>query len=113
MTSLQAFENGARARALGAKSMVFDWNKAAKLLKELKPAEARAGLAQDWECTGGTIYIDGKVDTTSYTYLASTWAEPKIELDGKAQPCWIYADDSEGWSSGTKWPKSALKIVNS
>lgn len=40
--------------------MVFDWDKAARLIQEKKPKWATAGLRGDWEYTGGTIYEDGK-----------------------------------------------------
>ena len=65
-----------------AKLRVFDWTKAAHLIKEQKPDVAEAGLAGDWEYTGGIIYEDGKPDKKSYTYLASLWAIPQIKLDG-------------------------------
>jgi hypothetical protein len=49
MNSFQAFANGEAARRDGAKLKVFDWNKAARLIKEHKPVYAGAGLRDDWE----------------------------------------------------------------
>ena len=50
MDTLTAFSK-ARA-AQGREHMVFDWVKAAKLIKERKPTLAQAGLQGDWEWTG-------------------------------------------------------------
>ena len=52
--------------------MVFDWQKAARIIKERKAKTASAGLQGDWEWTGGKILKDGEPinrDET-YTYLA-------------------------------------------
>lgn len=88
---------------------VFDWDKAAELIKQEKPIRAEAGLAGDWSYTGGIIYERGTPIVDSYTYLASTWAIPTLIMDGEEFPC--YTMDSE-WTSGTKWPDSSLKILN-
>jgi hypothetical protein len=93
-------------------SRVFDWNRAAELIRDHKPACASAGLAGDWEYTGGAIWRDGapvSADDT-YTFLASTWATPELDLDGDVQDCWRWQDGSD-WNSGTYWPESALAIV--
>ena len=106
----------ARAEANRGKQMkVFDWDKAARLIKERKPKIAEAGLEGDWEYTGGVIYRNGKPVTDndigdSYTYLASTWATPILELDGDPVECYVM-DDKRGWDEHTKWPKSALEIL--
>lgn len=109
MDTMAAFAMGRASR--NNRPRVFDWHKAARLIKEKNPAVAGAGLAGDWEYTGGTIYANGKADTDSYTYLASTWAAPEIEIDGEKQDCWVYCDESD-WDCHTKWPKSALKILS-
>lgn len=112
MDSTIAFLNGEAARRSGARSMVFDWHKAARLIRERKPTCASAGLHGDWEYTGGDIYRDGEAITGDYTYLASLWATPEVNLDGEVEACWIYEDQSDGWDSGTKWPASALSILS-
>lgn len=87
--------------------MVFDWIKAAKLIKEHQPQVAEAGLDGDWDYTGGVIY-NGKPVTDSYTYLASTWCKPYLVMDGEEYECWEF--DSK-WSDSTKWPQEALDIL--
>lgn len=91
---------------------VFDWDKAAQLIKQSKATYVSAGLRDDWTWTGGNIYKDGKPNLEDYTYLSSTWAIPEIELDGVVQECWKWQDETE-WDFDTKWPKSALKILES
>lgn len=93
-----------------ASMRVFDWDKAAQLIKERQPKEAGAGLSGDWEWTGGCIYRNGEPVTEEYTYLASTWAVPELNLDGELIDCWQYETDTK-FNEHTKWPKSALKIL--
>ncbi len=78
MDSFIAFAMGMANR--GKPMMVFDWDKAAKRIKETGARQASAGLAGDWEYTGGEILVDGKPTNDGYTYLASTWAVPEIEI---------------------------------
>lgn len=92
--------------------MVFDWDRAARLIRERKPERASAGLRSDWEYTGGTIYEDGKPVMDDYTYLASTWAVPELDMDGDIVECFRMEHEVPGWNSKTKWPKSALDILN-
>lgn len=117
MNSLQAFINGEMNR--GKPMMVFDWDKAAALIRERKPQVASAGLHSDWEWTGGDIYRDGKPipKDETYTYLASTWATPELDMDGEVQPCFIMQDVSEQrWGNDDPahiyWPDSAIQILN-
>jgi hypothetical protein len=111
MDSLKAFAMGAMSR--GREPMVFDWHKAARLIRECKPREAAAGLSSDWEWTGGTIFAEGKPvsNEDTYTYLASTWATPELEIDGDTIDCFVMASETPGWNSDTYWPDSALKIL--
>lgn len=90
--------------------MVFDWDKAARIIRERKPKIASAGLHDDWEWTGGTIFENGK-PVEEYTFLASTWATPEIAIDGEIIDCFIMKHETK-WNEGTKWPKSALDILN-
>lgn len=94
----------------GKEQMVFDWDKAARLIAERKPEFAAAGLRSDWEYTGGTIYDDGEPVMNDYTYLASTWAVPELSLEGELVECYVMASETE-WNEDTKWPESALKIL--
>ncbi len=90
--------------------MVFDWDKAAHLIKERKPNRVSAGLRSDWEYTGGVIFENGKPVKNTYTFLSSTWAVPEIDIDGDIEPCYIMGSTTD-WDSDTKWPPSALKIL--
>lgn len=91
--------------------MVFDWDRAARIITERKPQSAYAGLSCDWAHTGGCIYKDGKIVTTDYTFLASTWDVPVLDIDGEAMPCYRMQQETTGWGAVTKWPKSARMIL--
>ena len=110
MDSMSAFARGEASR--GAPLRVFDWRKAAQLIKERHPRVASAGLEDDWDWTGGIIYTaDGIPDQDdTYTFLASTWATPQLDLDGDVIDCWVWAEGT-GWDSHTFWPSEALKIL--
>lgn len=75
MNTLDAFMMGEANR--GKEMMVFDWDKAARLIAQRKPRIAMAGLRGGWEFTGGVIYEDGVLVTKDYTFLVSTWAVPR------------------------------------
>jgi hypothetical protein len=111
MDSMLAFAMGEANR--GKPSMVFDWDKAARIIKSYGAKEASAGLSGDWEYTGGPILRDGQpvpADDT-YTFLASTWATPELEVDGETIDCWRYQTGDDDCDSGTYWPESALTIL--
>lgn len=110
MNTIAAFAMGKANR--GNEMKVFDWDKAAKLIKEHKPDYASAGLDEDWEWTGGEIYSNSKPVTDEYTYLASTWATPAICIDGDFIDCYKMEHEVPDWDAETKWPESALKILN-
>lgn len=110
MNSVLAFLRGEASR--GKRRMVFDWNKAARLIREQKAKTASAGLHSDWEFTGGAILQHGEPVTKAYTYLASTWAAPELVMDdGDAVECWCYEGDGNTWDEATKWPETALAIL--
>lgn len=86
---------------------VFDWYKAAAIIKTFKVKNAWAGLGEDWTFTGGQIYKDGKPYHDDYTYLASTWATPVIVIDTEdIFECWCWEYECE-WDAHTKWPELA------
>ena len=107
MNTMEAF---ARNMAATGPGRVFDWDEAARILAERKPSEASAGLLEDLEYTTGSIWSDGAPDRSEYTYLASNWATPVLIIDGENMPCWVSEDKTE-WDEHTKWPESALAIV--
>lgn len=106
---MSAFAMGQANR--GKEEMVFDWDKAAQLIVERNPKTVEAGLAGDWDYTGGTIWSDGEIIKDSYTFLASTWAIPEISIDGEIFICYKMVSKTPGWNSGTKWPDSAVSIL--
>jgi hypothetical protein len=110
MDTMSAFALG--QANMGKEMMVFDWDKAAQIIRERGATYAEAGLAGDWEWTGGAILRNGKPEKESYTFLASTWATPMLELNsGESIDCYRMESEVPGWGSDTKWPKSALKIL--
>lgn len=95
---------------------VFDWDEAARIIKQRKPMSAVAGLRGDMEWTSGTIYEDGEPVFDDYTYLQSRWATPILVLwnedtGGIEMEC-FKPKGYNGWNEKTKWPESALAILN-
>lgn len=95
----------------GRELMILDWDKAAKLIKDKNPKRVMAGLRGDWEYTGGIIYENSEAIIDNYTYLASTWATPQLDLDGHIVDCYKMQSEAPDWDAETKWPKSALEIL--
>jgi len=95
---------------------VFDWHKAAQIIRDRKPTTAEAGLSGDWEWTGGCIYRDGKPvledGDDDYTYLASNWCKAELSVGGELIDCWIPQSEQPSWKARTRWPESALAILN-
>lgn len=110
MNTWAAFAMGEANR--GKELMIFDWDKAARLIRERKPECAVAGLLGDWEYTSGTIYESGKPVMDDYTYLSSTWAVPELNMDGEIVDCYRMEHEVPSWNSNTKWPQSALDILS-
>ena len=108
METMLAFAMGEAHRH--CKKKVFDWDKAARRIKEEKPDRACAGLEEDWEWTGDCIYDEGNIPKESYCYLSSTWATPVLMMDGGIEECWVMEDETQ-WNEGTYWPDSARKIL--
>lgn len=81
------------------------------------PELVEAGLRGDWKYTGGPIWRDGKPvpQEDTYTYLASTWAVPEIEIekDGFTETLECYRMEKEvpGWRADTYWPPEAIRII--
>lgn len=111
MDTLSAFSMGRANR--GRPLMVFDWEKAARLIKESGAQSAEAGLTGDWGYTGGPILDGGKPVPREDTgaYLASTWATPCVFIDGDYHECFRMQSDTPGWDRDTYWPAGALAIL--
>lgn len=112
MTNINVFAMGQANR--GKEQMVFDWLKAAQLIKEAKPVIAGAGLAGDWDYTGGTIFENNAPvnKDDSYTYLSSDWATPELEMDGLRQDCYQMQSALPDYGAKTFWPEDALEVLN-
>ena len=112
MDTMSAFLRSEASR--GSPLRVFDWEKAAQIIRERAAVHAEAGLSGDWEWTGGDILRTGipVPAEETYTYLASTWATPALIVDGETVDCWRYQSDSPGWDSSTYWPESARAILD-
>lgn len=110
MDTLSAVANASANR--GQPHRVFDWLTAARLIHEHQPALASAGLGGDWEWTGGPIYAEAAPvpREKTYTYLASNWAIPELDLDGQVRACWVWQEGS-GWDENTYWPPEALEVL--
>lgn len=109
MDTMMAFAMGQANR--GKELMVFDWVKAAAIIRDRKPKYAAAGLRGDWSYTGGSILEDGKPNMDDYTFLASTWAVPELKIDGEYIECYVMQSERPEWDSDTKWPKEALAVL--
>ena len=110
--SLMAIAQASR----GQEPKVFDWDLAAKLIRETGATIAEAGLTEDWFWTGGTIFDGAPVSGDFGPYLASTWATPVIRLirqDGfDERECWRMKSATPGWDANTRWPASAIAALN-
>lgn len=96
----------------------FDWVKAAKLIKKLKPMHAEAGIQEYDASTRGCIYCaTGAVKDDYGIALATTWGTPVLILETKPLtkgiiPCYKeYEDDSYNIRYNTVWPEEALEIL--
>ena len=112
MDILQAFIMGEANR--GKEMKVFDWVKAAELIKAHNPDIAEAGLAEDWYATGGEIFARGEIipEDKTYVYLTSTWATPVLRLDGQEFDCWKKESELPNYEQESYWPKNAMAILD-
>lgn len=112
MDTLSAFMRGQMNR--DKEMMIFDWHKAATIIRERGGRDASAGLTSDWEWTGGEILRDGipiSEDQAFGLYLGSTWAPPQLNIDGRIIECWRYESEVPDWDAHTVWPQSARDIL--
>lgn len=96
-----------------SKEMVFDWHKAARIIKDRPNETASAGLRGDWEYTGGVIWCDGQpcFDNQDWIFLSSTWAIPELAIGNDVYPCFVFTEDFPQWHAHTFWPSSAREII--
>lgn len=121
MNTAKAIIKSCIAQLRGADFMVFDWEKAARILHDRKPFAAFAGLKDDFECTGAMIYKQGHPillgadGEKPYTFLGSCWAKPMLVLlDEKGQPeemeCFT-TDKNSPYCCHTYWPREAVRLL--
>ena len=93
--------------------MVFDWVKAAAIIKQRGAQNAAAGLSEDWFWTGGDILKNGApIERKNiHVYLASFWATPGLSIDGEIIPCFVMQRDWPDWNAHTYWPEEALAVL--
>ena len=112
--------DAAAATKRGSTQKVFDWDEAARIIKEKLKTHpnliAEAGLEGDWNYTGGTIFEGGNPTTEGYTYLASNWAIPTLILswEGVEQqeiPCYVEESGSR-FTCDSSWDENSLKILS-
>lgn len=117
MDSMLAFSRGEANR--GKPQMVFDWDKAVKIILENGYKNCGAGLDSDFEYTAGMILVEGKPYDEDYTYLASTWATPQLiiysdsdsGIDDYEEVIDCYIMDSETtYNYGTKFPEHLKEL---
>lgn len=94
--------------------MVFDWDKAAYLIRKYNVKYALAGLSGDWGNTGDYIFKDGKPlsKEDTYVYLSSKWAAPELRIALGHFDCFKSKSKTPGWDSDTFWPDSSLAILD-
>ena len=109
MNTLEAFARGQAAR--GQIQRVFDWVKAAQILKESGAKNAIAGLSSDMEWTSDDILVNGKIPDKGDCFLSSNWATPVLIIDDSYDEieCWKYEDECN-YDSDTFWPEDARRI---
>lgn len=99
---------------------VFDWDKAARIIRDRKPLSAVAGLERDWPNVAVEIYREGKIeeyddDTMFMGYRASMWDVPLLRLyfsDKHTEDYVCYVTESQTeWDVETWWPQSARDIM--
>lgn len=90
---------------------VFDWEKAAMLIKKHNAKDVDAGLEEDWFWTAAPILENGEMLEDCGAYLASTWATPVIKIDGEKISCYKMKSKTPNWDADTRYPDVFKKIL--
>jgi hypothetical protein len=94
---------------------IFDWDKAARLIKEKKPKmPVLAGIKEDWHYTFGAIYDNGEIINDSSPWTYSNLYTPQMVINREFIECWIYAKEELIFSKDelNHWTESAINILN-
>lgn len=92
---------------------VFDWVKAAQLIKDRNPEKVEAGLYEYW-ILSGYIYDHGKIQDGGIACFASNWGTPVLHFGNEEEDfieCWKYQHEVPEWNDKTIWPEEALAIL--
>lgn len=108
MNVIEMSAKASAARAAGNPLKVFDWVRAAALLRDSGAANAQAGLEEDWGHTSDTIWRDGNPAVDARAFLASLWATPLLRIGNARYEC---ATVNPNWDADTVWPPEALAIL--
>lgn len=92
--------------------MVFDWIKAAEIIRYYNVKNACVGLHGDWLQDGNSILKDGRPVRECRVFFASTWAEPELKIGNKIIKCYRMQNEVPSWDGKTYWPKEALDILH-
>lgn len=87
--------------------LVFDWEKAARLIREKKPYIAHAGLEDSWEREYRKIY-QGGLPVYSETFHSPNKKPVLIMNSSEPIPCCKMEYDTNGMEP---WPREALDIL--
>ena len=114
-------EDGEREEGQKRTRKVFDWDKAAKIIREKNAESAMAGVRNDfdWEWTGGIILEKGEPVFSCGDCLETTFGVPEIVLmddEGfytmtDAIECYKEKCGETDRDNKRAWPESALKIL--
>lgn len=97
---------------------IFNWDEAARRIKQANARSVIAGILEDPDNTAGLIFdreipvMERVSGTMTFTVLGSVWGKPAMMIDNESpKECWILQSETE-WTPQTKWPQSALDILN-
>jgi hypothetical protein len=110
-TIVETALDGIRSSQESETHNVFDWVKAAQLIRDRRPLKAVARLAEDIDWTSVVIYCNGAIVDGGTPFLASSWATPVLVLDDEEIDCFVelIKDDSH---YELMWPKEARAILS-
>ena len=102
-TWAEGFELQSKVTKYADGMRMVDWDFVKELIESGKYYKVQVGLAEDWEQTYATIYVEGKIIVSENPgagfYGASNWATPAVKLFEKNKvnlyECWILGDDSD------------------
>jgi hypothetical protein len=94
---------------------IFDWNKAARILRERKPSMATAYIGGMREHTEVSIWVNHGPLLGCNAFLLShdiCGYQPRLDCGADyATDCAIKINDTDDWGPDTWWPESAIDIL--